>query len=115
MGVVDSVSLGKCRTRVSHNYGDGIMNEPLAVPPVGKLGELLAKGRKDSGLSLRDSAALSGVNNSYISQLERGGVEFDVSPNKLHALAEVYNICYTDLMLAAGYVAPECPECGVKL
>jgi transcriptional regulator with XRE-family HTH domain len=81
---------------------------------VGKLSELLAKGRKDSGLSLRESAALCGVNNSYISQLERG-VEFDVSPNKLHALAELFNLSYTELMLAAGYVVPVCPECGVKL
>ena len=72
------------------------------------LGHYLATVRKDRGLSLRDVERATGktVSNAYLSQIENAQIKRP-SPNILHALAEVYDLSYDDLMERAGYAAPK--------
>ena len=72
------------------------------------LGHYLATVRKDRGLSLRDveRATKKTVSNAYLSQIENAQIKRP-SPNILHALAEVYDLSYVDLMERAGYAAPK--------
>lgn len=55
------------------------------------------------GHSLRDVEEATGISNAYLSQLERGDAQ-KPSPDKLQALAKFYDVPYTDLMRAAGYL-----------
>jgi HTH-type transcriptional regulator, competence development regulator len=67
----------------------------------------LAKALRDiralRGHSLREVEDATGISNAYLSQLERGDAQ-KPSPDKLHALATFYDVPYTDLMRAAGYL-----------
>ena len=67
------------------------------------LSKLLKSIRKVNGASLRAVEEATGISNAYLSQLERGDAQ-KPSPDKLHALATFYNVPYTDLMRAAGYI-----------
>jgi transcriptional regulator with XRE-family HTH domain len=55
------------------------------------------------GHSLRAVEEATGISNAYLSQLERGDAQ-KPSPDKLQALAKFYDVPYTDLMRAAGYL-----------
>lgn len=59
--------------------------------------------RKSKKLSIRKLEQLSGVSNSYISQIERGerGIPH---PEILKKLSDPLQTSYTELMYAAGYV-----------
>jgi transcriptional regulator with XRE-family HTH domain len=72
------------------------------------LGETLKRARTEKGMSLRDveKATNGKVSNGYLSLLENGEVK-QPSPLYLHELARVYGIGYAELMMHAGYVAPE--------
>jgi HTH-type transcriptional regulator, competence development regulator len=62
------------------------------------------------GHSLRAVEDATGISNAYLSQLERGDAQRP-SPDKLQALARFYEVPYTDLMRAAGYLLkPELTE-----
>jgi transcriptional regulator with XRE-family HTH domain len=67
------------------------------------ISKLLKTIRAVNGASLRAVEEATGISNAYLSQLERGDAQ-KPSPDKLHALAEFYNVPYTDLMRAAGYL-----------
>ena len=68
------------------------------------------RGLRDlRGLSLRGTAEPAGISPAYLQKLERGAVE-SPSPHALHALAEVLDTPYSDLMALAGYAVPEAPE-----
>ena len=71
------------------------------------LGRYLSIVRTDRGLSLRDAerATNNVVSNAYLSQIENGQIKRP-SPNILHALAEVYDVSYEDLMERAGFAVP---------
>ena len=68
------------------------------------LGETLRLTRKLKALSLREVEEKTGISNAYLSQLETGKAE-NPSPHVLHKLAEVYELPYSSLMEAAGYLA----------
>lgn len=72
------------------------------------LGAHLARLRLAAGLSLRqvEEATENEVSNAYLSQLENNKIT-KPSPNVLHALAQVYNVSYEDLMKRAGYIASD--------
>jgi HTH-type transcriptional regulator, competence development regulator len=74
------------------------------------LAKYLREIRTVQGKSLRAVEEATGISNAYLSQLERGEAT-KPSPDKLHALAKFYEISYTDLMRAAGYLkaAPSSP------
>jgi transcriptional regulator with XRE-family HTH domain len=59
-------------------------------------------------LSLREVEKRTGISNAYLSQLENGRTA-NPSPHVLAKLSRVYNVAYSELMLAAGYpeVLPE--------
>jgi HTH-type transcriptional regulator, competence development regulator len=76
------------------------------------LSKLLKTIRKVNGASLRAVEEATGISNAYLSQLERGDAQ-NPSPDKLHALAEFYNVPYTDLMRAAGYLQTSDPSPGM--
>jgi transcriptional regulator with XRE-family HTH domain len=59
--------------------------------------------RKLRDYSLRDVEEGTGISNAYLSQLERGDA-LKPSPDKLQLLADFYEVPYTDLMRAAGYL-----------
>jgi transcriptional regulator with XRE-family HTH domain len=75
------------------------------------LSKLLKSIRKVNGASLRAVEEATGISNAYLSQLERGDAQ-KPSPDKLYALAEFYNVPYTDLMRAAGYLQTSDPSQG---
>ena len=72
------------------------------------LGKHLAAIRSNRDFSLRRVEELTNytVSNAYLSQIENGKIRHP-SPNILHALSEVYNTSYEQLMLAAGYITKE--------
>ena len=72
------------------------------------LGDELARLRKLKGWTLRDVEEKSKkkVSNSYLYQLESGGVK-EPSPNILYELANVYGVSYAGLMRLAGFVVPK--------
>jgi transcriptional regulator with XRE-family HTH domain len=76
------------------------------------LSKLLKSIRKVNGASLRAVEEATGISNAYLSQLERGDAQ-KPSPDKLHALAEFYNVPYIDLMRAAGYLQTAEPSPGM--
>ncbi|MFZ1923568.1 MAG: helix-turn-helix transcriptional regulator [Xanthobacteraceae bacterium] len=71
------------------------------------LGQYLASIREDRGLSQREveKATNKVVSNAYLSQIENDQIKRP-SPNILHALAELYDISYENLMERAGFVVP---------
>ena len=75
------------------------------------LGQYLASIRDDRDLTLRqvEEATNKEVSNAYLSQIETGKIQ-QPSPNVLHALADIYNIDYTQLMEMAGYITHTKPR-----
>lgn len=75
------------------------------------LGQYLASIRDDRDLTLRqvEEATNKEVSNAYLSQIETGKIQ-QPSPNVLHALANIYNIDYTQLMEIAGYITHTKPR-----
>ena len=69
------------------------------------LGAYLRTLRRQTGLTLRDIEAGSGVSNAYLSQLERDQVK-EPSPRVLWALASCYHADYLDLLRRAGIPVP---------
>jgi len=69
------------------------------------LGQYLASIRNDRDLTLRqvEEATNKEVSNAYLSQIETGKIQ-QPSPNVLHALADTYEIDYSQLMEMAGYI-----------
>ena len=67
------------------------------------LGDELRRIRELHKLTLRAVENLTGIYNTYLSQLETGKVE-KPSPNYLYKLTEVYNVPYDLLMEKAGYL-----------
>lgn len=67
------------------------------------LSKVLSDIRALRGYSLRTVEDATGISNAYLSQLERGDAQ-KPSPDKLQALAKFYEVPYTDLMRAAGYL-----------
>jgi transcriptional regulator with XRE-family HTH domain len=70
-----------------------------------ELGEKLKEVRELKGLSLASVAAPADMSPTALQKLERGEVEAP-SPHRLHRLAKVLDISYTDLMKLAGYIIP---------
>jgi transcriptional regulator with XRE-family HTH domain len=75
------------------------------------LGQYLASIRDDRDLTLRqvEEATNKEVSNAYLSQIETGKIQ-QPSPNVLHALADIYNIDYSQLMELAGYITHTKPR-----
>lgn len=67
------------------------------------LDKVLRDIRALRGKSLRAVEEATGISNAYLSQLERGDAQRP-SPDKLQTLAKFYDVPYTDLMRAAGYL-----------
>lgn len=67
------------------------------------LAKYLRDIRAVRGKSLRAVEDATGISNAYLSQLERGDAT-KPSPDKLQELAKFYEVPYTDLMRAAGYL-----------
>jgi transcriptional regulator with XRE-family HTH domain len=67
------------------------------------LNDELKSIRRLRGYSLRDVEEATNISNAYLSQLERGDAKRP-SPDKLQLLADFYEVPYTDLMRAAGYL-----------
>ncbi|KAF0146057.1 MAG: hypothetical protein FD156_425 [Nitrospirae bacterium] len=78
-----------------------------------KLAEELKSVRKVKGVSLREVEKATEISNAYLSQLERGEAT-NPSPNILYKLAEYYEIPYSSLMEAAGYLKKSKVEKGEK-
>jgi transcriptional regulator with XRE-family HTH domain len=72
---------------------------------VKELGSKLRDVRELKKLSLAAVAKPAGMSPTALQKLERGDVE-SPSPHRLHRLAEVLAISYTDLMQLAGYIVP---------
>lgn len=70
------------------------------------LSKTLRDIRSIRGHSLRAVEQATGISNAYLSQLERGDAQ-KPSPDKLQALAKFYDVPYTDLLRAAGYLRAE--------
>ena len=68
------------------------------------LGEVLKKIRIESGFSLLDVEKITGVSDSYLSQIENGKVKSPPSVNTLYKLAQVYVISYQAMLELAGYI-----------
>lgn len=69
------------------------------------LGEILKEARAQTRETLREVEQKTKISNAYLSQLESGTVT-EPSPHKLHALSKHYDVDYSLLMEAAGYVVP---------
>lgn len=72
------------------------------------LGAHLARLRAAADLTLRqvEEATEKEVSNAYLSQLENDKIA-KPSPNILHALAQIYDTSYEDLMTRAGYLSAD--------
>jgi transcriptional regulator with XRE-family HTH domain len=70
-----------------------------------ELGSKLREVRELKKLSLAAVAKPAGMSPTALQKLERGDVE-SPSPHRLHRLADVLDISYTDLMQLAGYIVP---------
>jgi len=77
--------------------------QPTKDEGVVSLSKVLSDIRALRGYSLRTVEDATGISNAYLSQLERGDAQ-KPSPDKLQALAKFYEVPYTDLMRAAGYL-----------
>jgi HTH-type transcriptional regulator, competence development regulator len=70
-----------------------------------KLGEFLAAGRKQKGLTLRAVEEGAKVSNGYLSQLESGRIA-EPSPSVLHRLSTLYELSYAKALVLAGHPMP---------
>lgn len=70
-----------------------------------ELGSKLREVRELKKLSLAAIAKPAGMSPTALQKLERGDVE-SPSPHRLHRLADVLDVSYTDLMQLAGYIVP---------
>lgn len=66
------------------------------------LGQFLKDAREKQGLSLRAVEKVTGISNSYLSQLEGDKIK-QPSPTLLHKLCELYEVPYSTVMELAGY------------
>jgi HTH-type transcriptional regulator, competence development regulator len=69
-------------------------------------GEYVREMRKRSRLTLKKAEELGVASNAYLSQLERGRRKRP-HPDILKRMAEAYNVPLKELLIAAGYLAPE--------
>jgi len=69
-------------------------------------GEYVRGLRKSSRLTLKQAEALGVASNAYLSQLERGNRKRP-HPDILKRMAKAYNEPVKNLLIAAGYLAPE--------
>jgi HTH-type transcriptional regulator, competence development regulator len=69
-------------------------------------GEYVRELRKRNRLTLKQAEKLGVASNAYLSQLERGRRK-KPHPDILKRMADVYSVPLKDLMIAAGYLAPE--------
>lgn len=70
------------------------------------LGQFLKQAREDKNYTLRVVEDLTGISNSYLSQLESDKIK-QPSPVSLHKLAEQYDVSYTTLLALANYPVPD--------
>ncbi len=76
------------------------------------LQKLLKNKRKELKLSIRKAADLIGISHSYLNILEKGvdprtNAPIKPTPETLSLISEAYKIDYNELMIAAGYIAPQ--------
>jgi len=71
-----------------------------------ELGNYIAEKRRRRMLSLRELEAITGLNNTFISQLETGVKTYLPKPAALAALARALGVTMTDLLAKAGYADP---------
>ena len=76
------------------------------MPLPTELGELLQKGRKKKGWSLRDVERETGIRNAHLSQIEQGTIERP-DPNILWSLSALYDLDFRRLLRLAGHVAKD--------
>jgi HTH-type transcriptional regulator, competence development regulator len=81
----------------------GVILSGMPEDGVITLGERLRKLRNDQGLSLRQVERMSGINNGYLSQLERDEIG-KPNPSVLQKLAAAYDESMGTLMRWAGYI-----------
>lgn len=67
-----------------------------------RLGDVLKAAREESGLTLREVEARTGVKNAHVSQLENNVIT-KPDPAMLFPLAELYDLDYYELLELAGY------------
>ncbi|MED4403728.1 transcriptional regulator [Metabacillus fastidiosus] len=68
-----------------------------------EFGKFLKRIREEKGLTLREIQELSGVSNSYLSQLENGKRGLP-SPDILKKIYQSLDVDYYELMEKAGYI-----------
>lgn len=73
-----------------------------------KVGRLIRRMRIGVGLSQHDLADKSGINNSYLSRIEKG--ERRPSPRLLRKLSNVLPVSYEELLFASGLVTKKPPR-----
>jgi transcriptional regulator with XRE-family HTH domain len=69
-------------------------------------GDYVRELRKRNRLTLKQAEKLGVASNAYLSQLERGRRKRP-HPDILKRMADAYNVSPKDLLIAAGYLAPE--------
>jgi transcriptional regulator with XRE-family HTH domain len=74
-------------------------------PQLAAFGELLRAQRHATGRSLRETAALTSISSSYLSQLERGLHE--PSARVVRSLADALDLSAETLLAQAGFVDPK--------
>lgn len=65
------------------------------------IGELIAKGREDKGLSKRELSRIAGISDTELNRIESGERELP-NPKILRKISQHIGINYSDLMYAAG-------------
>jgi HTH-type transcriptional regulator, competence development regulator len=81
------------------------VGEPGTTSDPRELGSKLRQTRELRHKSLSTVAAAAAISTAYLQKLEVGDVR-QPSPHVLHALSEVLDIDYAELMRLAGYVVP---------
>lgn len=78
-----------------------------------QLKDVLRKARKRKGWSLRKAAAVTGIHNAHLSQLETGSIN---QPGEalLWALADAYEIDYMRLLRLAGHTTKDPSQAGKR-
>jgi transcriptional regulator with XRE-family HTH domain len=79
-----------------------------------ELSRLLAKRRRDLGLSLRDVEEQTGINNAHVSQIETGAIDRP-APNLLYERAVAYDLDFKKLMRLAGLTTRSSANRGAML
>ena len=65
------------------------------------IGELIAKGREEKGLSKRELSRIAGISDTELNRIESGERE-QPNPKTLRKISQHIGINYNDLMYAAG-------------